>query len=79
MVETAMVGRDGVVNASCALDGNLSLNKAIVQFPGAGSAISTNHISKIADRYREFRALLVRHEQVLFAQAQQSAACNAST
>jgi CRP-like cAMP-binding protein len=78
MVETAMVGRDGVVNAACALDGKVSLNKVIVQLPGAGSVISADQLAKVADIYRDFRALLIRHEQVLFAQAQQSAACNAS-
>ena len=31
MLETAMVGKDGVLGASSALDGKVSLNKAIVQ------------------------------------------------
>ena len=31
MIETAMVGRDGVVNGTSALDGNVALHKAIVQ------------------------------------------------
>jgi CRP-like cAMP-binding protein len=78
MIETAMIGKDGVVNASCALDGKVSLNKAIVQLAGVGSAIPADALRKIADQYVDFRTLLVRHEQVLFAQAQQSAACNAS-
>lgn len=34
MVEAAMVGRDGVVGASSALDGRISLNRAIVQISG---------------------------------------------
>jgi len=78
IVETAMVGRDGAVNAVAALDGKVSLNKAIVQMEGIGSVISADHLSKVADDHRELRALLIRHEQVLLAQAQQSAACNAS-
>ncbi len=78
MVETAMVGRDGVVNAASALDGKVALNKAIVQLAGEGLTISAQRLSEVADRFRDFRALLIRHEQVLFAQAQQSAACNAS-
>jgi hypothetical protein len=67
MVETAMVGRDGVVNAACALDGKVSLNKAIVQLAGVGSVISAEHMTTIADQHRHFRARLIRHEQVLFA------------
>lgn len=78
MIETAMVGRDGVVNAASALDGKVSMNKGIVQLAGAGSVISVDNIVKVADEFRELRTLLIRHEQVLFAQAQQSAACNAS-
>src|SRR5436190_8626515 len=31
MVETAMVGRDGVVNATSALDGKIALHRGIVQ------------------------------------------------
>lgn len=78
MIETAMVGRDGVLNASAALDGKVSLNKAIVQLAGVMSVISADNLSRIADKHRELRALLLRHEQVLFAQSQQSGACNAS-
>src|SRR3954462_14740152 len=37
IIETAMVGRDGVFNAASALDGQLSLNKAIVQLDGSMS------------------------------------------
>jgi CRP-like cAMP-binding protein len=78
MIETAMVGRDGVVNATAALDGKISFNKGIVQVAGAGSVIDVEQIRRLADRLKSFRALLIRHEQVLFAQSQQSAACNAS-
>jgi CRP-like cAMP-binding protein len=78
MVETAMIGRDGVFQASSALDGNVALNRAVVQIAGAGSVAPIQRVADLADRFREFRALLVKHEQVLFAQAQQSSACNVS-
>jgi CRP-like cAMP-binding protein len=78
MIETAMVGRDGVVNAAAALDGKVSFNKGVVQVAGAASVIAVEQIRRLADRLKSFRALLIRHEQVLFAQSQQSAACNAS-
>ena len=78
MVEAAMVGRDGVVNAASALDGRVSLNKAIVQARALLAVIPVPRIVEIADRYRELRALFIRHEQVLLAQSQQSGACNAS-
>ena len=78
MIETAMVGRDGVVNGASALDGRVSLNRAIVQSAGHCAVIPAAELAEVADRYREFRKLLIRHEQVLLAQAQQSAACNAA-
>lgn len=78
MIETAMIGRDGVANAASAMDGKVSLNKAIVQMAGYMSVISADTLALIADKHRDFRALLIRHEQVLFAQSQQSGACNAS-
>ena len=78
MIETAMVGRDGVVNAASAMDGKVSFNKAIVQMAGSAFAIEVDRIRAITDKYKVFRSVLIRHEQVVFAQSQQSAACNAS-
>ena len=78
MIETAMVGHDGALNAASALDGKVSLNKGIVQVAGSAGAIEVNRLRRLANELEPFRALLIRHEQVLFAQSQQSAACNAS-
>ena len=39
MVETAMVGRDGVVNGTSALDGKVALHKGIVQIAGEAATI----------------------------------------
>ena len=78
MIETAMVGRDGVVNATTALDGKISLHKGIVQVAGVGSVIGCDALRSLANEFEPLRGLLIRHEQVVFAQAQQSAGCNAS-
>lgn len=78
MIETAMVGRDGVVNATSALDGNIALHRGIVQVAGDASAMSPDVLRSIADDFKPFRSILIRHEQVLLAQAQQFAGCNAS-
>jgi CRP-like cAMP-binding protein len=78
MIETAMVGRDGAVNATAALDGKTSLHKGVVQVAGTASVIGPDALRSITDDFKPFRSLLIRHEQVLFAQAQQSAGCNAS-
>jgi CRP-like cAMP-binding protein len=78
MIETAMVGRDGAWNASAALDGKLILNKAIVQLAGVASVLAADRLHSFCEDNQSFRSLLIRHDQVLFAQSQQSVACNAS-
>jgi Crp-like helix-turn-helix domain len=78
MIETAMIGRDGVANATSALDGKIALHRGIVQVAGDASVISPDDLRDIADDFAPFRSILIRHEQVLLAQAQQSAGCNAS-
>ena len=78
MLETAMVGRDGVLGVTSALDGKISLNKAIVQADGGAFIASADRVGELALKDHAFRSRLIRHERVLFAAAQQSAACNAS-
>jgi CRP-like cAMP-binding protein len=78
MIEAAMVGRDGVVGGSAALNGDLSLNKAVVQLTGRASVADVEHVRALAESSAVFRTALMRHEQFVMAQAQQSAACNAS-
>ena len=78
LIEAAMVGRDSLVGASSALDGKVSLNRGIVQVEGTASILDVDTLRKVAEQSVAFRTTLIRHEQALFAQAQQSAACNAS-
>ena len=42
------------------------------------TCFDVDQLRRLADEIKPFRSLLIRHEQVLFAQSQQSAACNAS-
>jgi len=76
MIEAAMVGRDGVVAASAAMDGKISLCRAIVQIGGNGSTCPADTLKKAALQSETLHSLLIRHEQTVYAQAQQSAACN---
>jgi len=78
MIETATVGRDGVIGAASALDGRISFNKGIVQLRGVASVIGVERLRALTEENKRFRSIIIRHEQVLFAQAQQTAACNAS-
>jgi len=78
MIETGMVGRDSLAGGSAALDGKISLNKSIVQIAGGGSALSMDRLRRAADEHAEIKTALIRHEQAILVQAQQSAACNIS-
>jgi CRP-like cAMP-binding protein len=77
-IEAAMVGMDGVVGASAALDGKVSLSRGIVQLGGDIAVCDTDALKSAALQSPKLLALLIRHEQTVYAQAQQSAACFAT-
>jgi CRP-like cAMP-binding protein len=76
-IESAMVGRDGVVGASAALDGRISLCTGVVQLEGTGLVCDVAALRELALGSHTFLSKLIRHDQTLFAQAQQSTACMA--
>src|SRR5882757_1881252 len=78
MIQVAMVGRDSVFGTSAALDGQISLTDLVVQLPGTAATLDVNSLRTAAESSIALRAILNRHEQALFAEAQQTAACNAS-
>jgi CRP-like cAMP-binding protein len=77
VIEAAMVGRDGVIGALAALDGRISLSRAVVQISGHGAICDVEVLKRATMQSATLQSLLIRHEQVVYAQAQQSAACNA--
>jgi CRP-like cAMP-binding protein len=56
----------------------VALNTGIVHVAGAASILDVATLYAAAEQSAGFRTALMRHEQILLAQAQQSAACNAS-
>jgi hypothetical protein len=70
-IETAMVGRDG--DGTSALDGKVSLHKGIIQVAGDGVTIEPDAPRSLATEFEPCDGILIRHEQVLLAQARQSA------
>ena len=73
-----MVGRDGVVSATSALDGRLAMNRGVIQLAGDLIACDAQELKAAAKQSDTLTSVLLRHEQALFAQAQQSAACMAN-
>jgi CRP-like cAMP-binding protein len=78
MIEAAMIGRESVVGGLSALDSKVSISRAIVQVVGVASAVDVEHVRHLAEKSEAFRTTLIKHEQLLLAQSQQSAACNAT-
>ena len=77
MVESGMVGRDGVVGAAQAMNKSVLFSQAIVQVPGRALAINPENLREVAARRSVVPSLLLRYEQFLLAQVHQSVACNA--
>jgi len=77
IVQTFMVGRDGVVGATQALDNKTSVNRILVQVSGSASVIDRTPLREIANKRPAIRSVLAAHEQFLVADIQQTAACNA--
>jgi CRP-like cAMP-binding protein len=78
MIEAAMVGVDGVVGASAALAGKVALSSGIIQLGGDIIVCDIDALKFTALQSPTLLALLIRHEQTVYAQAQQSAACFAT-
>jgi CRP-like cAMP-binding protein len=77
MVQTGMVGRDGVVGAAQAIDDKVSINKIMVQLPGTASVIDRHPLREAIVSGNGIRKLFAAHEQFFIADIQQTAACNA--
>lgn len=77
-IEAAMIGKDGVVGAAAGLDARLSMSRAVVQLSGDAVACEIRALKSTALQSNDLLSKLIRHEQTLFVQAQQSTACMAA-
>jgi CRP-like cAMP-binding protein len=73
-----MVGRDGAVGIASALDGKVAMCRAIVQLGGDAMVCDPVAFKSTAMQSEKLISKIMRHEQTLFAQAQQSTACMAN-
>ena len=76
-IETATVGREGVVGAMAGLGLYKSLVRVVVQMPLACSKIAATHFRTAAANSDPIRNLCIRYNEVLLSQARVTAACNA--
>lgn len=78
MIESAMVGRDGIVGSAAALGSRISLSRGIAQIGGDAMVCEPQSLRRAALQSEELLGVLVRYEQALYGQAQQSVACIAT-
>lgn len=76
-IETATIGREGAVGLHGALGKRLSFTRATGQIPGKCSVIAVGAFAQYAREHAAVRDLILRYTEVLWAEAQQIAACNA--
>jgi CRP-like cAMP-binding protein len=76
-IETATVGSEGVVGAMSGFGIRRGFTRAVVQAPLVASRISSVHFHTAFQKSEGIRNLMVSYNEVLLAQVQQTAACNA--
>jgi CRP-like cAMP-binding protein len=77
MVEVSTVGREGALGLHRGLGGRRSFTRATVQIPGRFSTIAAHAFERISLDSPPIRNMIASYTEVLWAEAQQLAACNA--
>ena len=76
-VETAVIGREGVVGVTCGPLNARAASQAVALLPGEAACCSADAFSAAMDDSESLRLALARFTEALMAQVQQVAACNA--
>jgi CRP-like cAMP-binding protein len=76
-IETAVIGREGVVGGSIGSEGSLAFGQSMVQIPGSALRVGAKPFLKVLEESNGLRSLVNRYQSVVLLQAQQSAACHA--
>jgi CRP-like cAMP-binding protein len=77
VVEAGMVGREGAVGLQSAVGRRYAFTRATVQIPGRFYTVSADALRRVVETSPEAQALVAHYTDVLLAEAQQLAACNA--
>ncbi len=76
-VETAAIGREGLVGVTCGPMNGRAVSRAVAQTDGSARCIDIARFSSALHDSVGMREALARYTEALFAQVQQTAACNA--
>jgi CRP-like cAMP-binding protein len=77
MIETAAIGREGLVGVTCGPLNARAASRAIAQIEGVSACCPSDVFAEALGESEGMRAALARFTESLFAQVQQAAACNA--
>lgn len=77
MIETAAIGREGLVGVTCGPMNARAASRAIAQVEGISACCPSDVFASALDASESMRMALARFTESLFAQVQQAAACNA--
>ena len=77
VVESAVVGREGMVGAFAGLGPWHAFTRATVQIPATIAVIPSSHFQAAVSQSERIRDLILRYKEALLGQVQQTAACNA--
>ena len=76
-IETAVIGREGIVGGSIGSNGSQPFGQNVVQISGSAFRIGAKPFLKALEASNELRSRVNRYQSLVFLQAQQSAACHA--
>jgi CRP-like cAMP-binding protein len=77
LVEAGVIGRNSAVAAAAPLDGAIAINDAVVQVAISGMAVEIGLLKRLTADSGTLRVCFARHEEMMLAQVQQVATCNA--
>lgn len=77
MIETAAIGREGLVGVTCGPLNARAASRAIAQVDGVSACCPADVFADALDKSEGVRTALASFTESLFAQVQQTAACNA--
>jgi CRP-like cAMP-binding protein len=77
IVGTAVIGREGAAGLQSGLGQHRSYSRTTIQIPGYFAVISATHFKRAVSRSAPLRDLVFRYVGTLWAEAQQTAVCNA--
>ena len=75
-LETAVIGREGLVGVTAFMGGGTNLNRAMVKSAGYGFRVGASILAEEFGRGGVLQQLLLRYTQALITQMSQSAVCN---